>query len=79
MPKESETLKVKIVGPVNTNIDDPWRTQGDYKEYQKLIRASHEKMLKGYRWNIAVSIAVIITAIATVTMAFVAVLKIFSI
>lgn len=31
----TDPVKVEIVGPVSTNTDNPWRTQGDYREDQR--------------------------------------------
>lgn len=31
----TDPLKVEVVGPVITNTENPWRTQGDYREDQK--------------------------------------------
>lgn len=31
----SDPVKIEIVGPVMTNTDNPWRTQGDYRQDQK--------------------------------------------
>lgn len=32
---ESQTTKVEIIGSVKTSTDNPWRTQGDYRQDQK--------------------------------------------
>lgn len=31
----TDPVKVEVVGPVITNTENPWRTQGDYREDQK--------------------------------------------
>ena len=31
----TDPVKIEIVGPVNTNTDNPWRSQGDYRQDQK--------------------------------------------
>lgn len=31
----TDPVKVEVVGPVMTNTDNPWRTQGDYREDQR--------------------------------------------
>ena len=76
----TDPVKVEIVGPVMTNSDNPWRTQGDYREEQieererhamfkeqhRLIQEQHRLLARSLRWNIALVIATIVMAIATV-------------
>ena len=31
----TDPVKIEVVGPVITNTENPWRTQGDYREDQK--------------------------------------------
>ena len=69
MENESEPQKIQIVGPVQTNTVNPWRTQGEYREEQA-------RMLKAYRWAVATSIAAIVTAVFTVILAVTAVIEI---
>ena len=66
---QEETHKVEIVGPVITNSDNPWRTQGDYREEQRQMRIA-------YRWAVGASVAAIITALCSIVLACTAIAKI---
>ena len=69
MSHEAEPRKIQIVGPVQTNNDNPWRTQGDYREEQR-------QMLNAYRWAVGASVAAIITALCSVVLAYSAIVEI---
>jgi hypothetical protein len=69
MSEYDNARAIKIVGPVNTSTDNPWRTEGEYREEQA-------QMLKAYRWAVASSIAAIITACLTAVLAVSAVIEI---
>lgn len=66
---QDEIQKVKIVGPVITNTENPWRTQGDYREEQR-------QMLNAYRWAVGSSIAAIVAALCSIVLAYSAIAEI---
>ncbi len=49
----SESLKVEVVGQVMTNTDNPWRTQGDYRQDQR--RQTHLYIMQAITLLIAVA------------------------
>jgi len=70
MSKEYDNARpVKIIGPVNTNTDNPWRTLGEYREEQAQMRKAH-------RWAVAASIAAIFTSVFTCVLAYTAIVEI---
>jgi len=70
MSKEYDNAQpVKIIGPVNTNTDNPWRTLGEYRDEQAQMRKAH-------RWAVAASIAAICTAVFTCVLAYTAIVEI---
>ena len=74
----ADPVKVEIVGPVMTNTNDPWRTQGDYREEQQesrerhaMLQEQHRLITKSIRWNIVLAVATVVMAVATVALVFV--------
>jgi hypothetical protein len=62
---------------INPPLEDPWRTHKDYKEEQQEARDRHENLMqqhqiiqKSFFWNKVVAIAAIITAAATLFIAY---------
>lgn len=79
-----EPHKVQIVGPVMTNMENPWRQQGDYLEEQKearerhamfqeqhrLIQEQHKQLAWSHRWNIVLVLATFLAAAANLWSAY---------
>lgn len=76
---DNKTLKVEVVGPVMTNMENPWRTQGDYRQEQeenrerhamfqeqhKLLLEHHSNLSQQYRQNVLLVRSTILAAVAT--------------
>ncbi len=69
MKKETEPQKIQIIGPVNTNTENPWRKKEEYIKEQA-------QMTKIYNWSRITAISAIVTAFFTAILAVTAIIEI---
>jgi hypothetical protein len=74
MSGEKRNLRVYLINPPSEN---PWRTQGDYRQEQEearnrhaMLQEQHKVILKSYRANIVAVGAAVVAALAAVVIAY---------
>jgi hypothetical protein len=71
---EKRNLRVYLINPPSEN---PWRTQGDYRQEQEearnrhaMFQEQHQIILKSYRTNLIAVVAAVVAALAAVVIAY---------
>jgi len=66
-----DPVTIKIVGPVDVAVPDPWRTRADYEQDQKesrerhaMFQEQHRLLHRAFRANLVAVGAAIVAAVA---------------
>ena len=72
-----ETIKVEIIGRVDTNYPEAYRQREDYdreqneaRERHAMLQEQHRVLLRSYRANLVLAAATVLVAVATCVLVY---------